>query len=292
MLRSKFKRGRNPLETSDKAMINHSPDVPSEMCTTCPACKKVLFTSELLDAGNVCRECGHHFRLNARQRIDVLVDEGSFVEYDSDLVARNPINFPGYDEKIKQAQLASHEPEAVVTGKATIGGRETVLFVMDSTFMMGSMGTIVGEKITRAFEDATEAGLPIVGYCVSGGARMQEGILSLMQMAKVSGAVTRHSAKGLLYVAVLTDPTTGGVTASFAMEGDVIISEPQALIGFAGPRVIEQTIRQKLPKGFQRAEFLLEHGFLDDVVARQDQPQYLATLLALHGAPLAEGSVA
>lgn len=283
MLRSKFKRTHNSLEASDKAMKHHSPDVPSEMCTTCPSCKAMLFTSELAEQNSLCTKCGHHFRLNARQRIHMLCDADSFVELDRDISPRDPLKFPGYDEKLQAAELASHEREAVITGTALIEGYPTALFVMDSTFMMGSMGTAVGEKITRVFEHATENALPVIGYCVSGGARMQEGIFSLMQMAKISGAVARHSKAGLLYVAVLTDPTTGGVTASFAMEGDIIIAEPGALIGFAGPRVIEQTIRQKLPKGFQRAEFLLEHGFLDEVVARSDHRAFLSQVLSLHG---------
>lgn len=283
MLRSKFKRKHNSLESSDKAMKHHSPDVPSEMCTTCPSCKAMLFTSELAEQNNLCNKCGHHFRLNARQRIHMLCDSDSFIEHDNGVAPSDPLGFPGYDEKLRAAELASHEREAVITGTGRINGFDSALFVMDSTFMMGSMGTAVGEKITRIFEHATELGLPVIGYCVSGGARMQEGIFSLMQMAKISGAVARHSNAGLLYVAVLTDPTTGGVTASFAMEGDIIIAEPGALIGFAGPRVIEQTIRQKLPKGFQRAEFLLEHGFLDEVVPRDNHRTFLSQLLSLHG---------
>ena len=210
-------------------------------------------------------------------------DKGSFVEFDADMTSKNIIDFPDYTRKLKNAKINSGENESVITGVATIEGIKTVLVVMNSEFMMGSMGTVTGEKITRAFEYATDNGLPTVVFTVSGGARMQEGILSLMQMAKTSGAVKRHSDAGLLYITVLTDPTTGGVTASFAMEGDIILSEPRALIAFAGPRVIEQTIRQKLPKDFQSAEFLLEKGFIDAVVTRNEMKKTLADLLELHG---------
>ena len=211
------------------------------------------------------------------------VDEGSFEEFDAEMTSTNIIDFPDYTRKLKNAKLNSGENESVITGKAVIGGCTAVLAVMNSQFMMGSMGTVTGEKITRAFEYATEQQLPVIVFTVSGGARMQEGILSLMQMAKTSAAVKRHSDAGLLYITVLTDPTTGGVTASFAMEGDIILSEPKALIGFAGPRVIEQTIRQKLPKDFQSAEFLLEKGFVVKVVPRSEMKETLTKLLVLHG---------
>ena len=201
---------------------------------------------------------------------------------DADLVSENILDFPEYTRKLKTSKMSRGENESVICGTAEIEGSKTVLCVMDSSFMMGSMGTVTGEKITRAFEYATENNLPVIVFTVSGGARMQEGILSLMQMAKTSGAVKRHSDKGLLYITVLTDPTTGGVTASFAMEGDIILAEPKALIGFAGPRVIEQTIRQKLPKDFQTAEFLLEKGFVDAVVNRKDMKKTLSKLLKLH----------
>ncbi len=222
-------------------------------------------------------------RLPARRRIEELVDPGSFTELDPWLASDNVLGFPDYDEKLARARRSSGEQEAVITGTALLAGMPVALFALDPRFMMGSMGRVVGEKITRLFERATEGRMPVIGYCTSGGARMQEGILSLLQMAKVSAAVARHSEAGCLYVAVLCDPTTGGVSASFAMEGDLILAEPGALIGFAGPRVIEQTTGEKLPKGFQTAEYLLTHGFVDDIIARPQQRAYLAHLLRLHG---------
>jgi acetyl-CoA carboxylase carboxyl transferase subunit beta len=211
-----------------------------------------------------------------------MCDEGSFEEFYADLTSKNIIDFPDYEKKLINSKLESKENDAVVAGIAKIGGFDCAVFVMDPYFMMGSMGCVVGEKITRIFEYSTQNKLPVIGFTLSGGARMQEGILSLMQMAKTSGAVKRHSDAGNLYITVLTDPTTGGVTASFAMEGDIIISEPLALIGFAGPRVIEQTIRQKLPEGFQRAEFLLKNGFIDAIVPRNEQKNYITRLLSFH----------
>jgi len=212
----------------------------------------------------------------------MIVDEDSFVEHDKNLVSKNILKFPDYDSKLKKAKDTSNEKEAVVCGVAKIKGMECALFVMNSEFMMGSMGVVVGEKVTRLFEYATQNRLSVVGFTVSGGARMQEGVLSLMQMAKTSCAVKRHNDTGLLYITVLTDPTTGGVTASFAMEGDIILAEPGALIAFAGPRVIEQTIKQKLPEGFQRSEFLLEKGFIDAIVERKALRDTLANILKLH----------
>jgi acetyl-CoA carboxylase carboxyl transferase beta subunit len=277
-----FRKPKNELETYGRYFKKGLPDVPDEMCVSCPACRQTLFTDALNENRNVCPKCGYHFRLNARQRIHIIADESTFTELFGNLTSTNKIQFPNYDEKLKQARLASAEKEAVVCGTAKIGGQDCAMFVMDANFMMGSMGTVVGEKITRIFEYATEHSLPVVGFAVSGGARMQEGILSLMQMAKTSGAVKLHSDAGNLYLAVLTDPTTGGVTASFAMEADIILAEPNALIGFAGPRVIEQTMRQKLPAGFQRAEFLVEKGFVDLISDRRVQKQQLAKLLSLH----------
>lgn len=276
-----FLKPKNELENQGECAENR-PYIPDELWVKCPSCKTMVLSSDLVDSSKVCTKCGYHFRLKARQRIDMIVDEGSFEEMDKDLTSRNIIDFPDYTRKLKNARINSGENEAVVCGKAKINGLETVLAVMDSSFMMGSMGTITGEKITRAFEYATDNRLPIIVFTVSGGARMQEGILSLMQMAKTSGAVKRHSDSGLLYITVLTDPTTGGVSASFAMEGDIILSEPHALICFAGPRVIEQTIRQKLPKDFQTAEFLLEKGFVDAVVPRSEMKNTLSKLLKLH----------
>lgn len=248
---------------------------------TCPKCNAQTPVSELWDMQNVCR-CGHHFRMTARQRINFLADEDSFTELYEDMTSRDIMDFPNYESKLKSARLSTREKEAVICGTASVNGELCALFCMDSHFMMGSMGTVVGEKITKLFEYATEHGLPVVGFTAAGGARMQEGILSLMQMAKTSGAVRLHSEAGLFYLVVLTDPTTGGVTASFAMDGDIIMAEPGALIGFAGARVIEQTVHKKLPEGFQRAEFLLEHGFVDLITPRSEQKQVIARLLHMH----------
>ena len=276
-----FLQPKNELENQGEFAENH-PYIPEELWIKCPVCKNVILSSDLMDNHKVCPKCNYHFRIAARQRIEMTIDEGTFKEADADMNSTNKIDFPDYDKKLKSAKLSSGENESVITGIGEILGEKTVIAVMNSQFMMGSMGTVTGEKITRAFEYATANRLPIVIFTVSGGARMQEGILSLMQMAKTSGAAKRHSDAGLLYITVLTDPTTGGVTASFAMEGDIILSEPHALIGFAGPRVIEQTIRQKLPKDFQSAEFLLDKGFIDSVVQREDIKSVLAKLIRLH----------
>lgn len=276
-----FLKPKNELENQGDAVDNR-PYIPDELWVKCPVCKNPVLSADLNENYKVCPKCGYHFRIAARQRIEWTVDEGSFEEFDKDMLSENIIDFPDYSRKLKNARLNSGENESVITGLAKIGGYPVVLAVMNSQFMMGSMGTVTGEKITRAFEYATEHRLSVVVFTVSGGARMQEGILSLMQMAKTSGAVKLHSDAGLLYITVLTDPTTGGVTASFAMEGDIILSEPRALIGFAGPRVIEQTIRQKLPKDFQTAEFLLEKGFVDAVVPRSEMKETLAKILKLH----------
>ena len=275
-----FVKPKNELENSAEKQQN-VPFVPEEMWIKCPKCNTLLLTTDMEENLRVCTHCDHHFRMNARQRIALLADKHSFRESDKDLTSRNLLDFPGYDEKLEKAKKKANE--SVRCGECTIDGVRTVLCVMDADFMMGSMGTVTGEKITRAFEYATEQSLPIVVCTVSGGARMQEGILSLMQMAKTSGAVKRHSDAGLLYITVLTDPTTGGVTASFAMEGDIILAEPNALVAFAGPRVIEQTMRQKLPKDFQTAEFVLQKGFIDAVVKRDMLKPTIARLLKLHG---------
>lgn len=278
-----FLKPKNELEhPQGDTPGNYSPEVPETMWVKCPKCKALILTADLEANNKVCAKCGHHMRLSARERIALLTDDSSFEEFDADMTSENILAFPDYDLKLKSAQLKSGEKESVVTGLCEIGGNKTVFGVMDSAFMMASMGTVTGEKITRAFEYATEYRLPVVICTASGGARMQEGILSLMQMAKTSGAVKRHSDAGLLYITVLTDPTTGGVTASFAMEGDIILSEPNALIGFAGPRVIEQTIRQKLPKDFQTAEFVEEKGFIDAVVPRKELKGAISRLLEMH----------
>lgn len=248
----------------------------------CPGCKSRCSEAELEETFHVCRRCGAHMRLSARKRIGITVDPGSFMEIDRDVTSHDLLGFPEYQEKLDKARAQSGEPEGVVTGTATIDGQGVAIFAMDPNFMMGSMGTALGEKVTRLFELALEKRLPVVGFTLSGGARVQEGILSLMQMAKTSGAVGRHSRAGLLYIAVLTDPTTGGVDASFAALGDILIAEPKALIGFAGPRVIEQTIRQKLPAGFQRSEFQLEKGFVDIISDRRELRSLLSRLLSLH----------
>jgi acetyl-CoA carboxylase carboxyl transferase subunit beta len=275
-----FRQPKNELEKSGEGFV--------EITQSCPKCGFETPMSDLRSQKEVCK-CGYHFRMNARQRIDLITDEDSFTELFTETQARDVIEFPNYGEKLKQAKLKSGEDEAVICGSAKICGEECAVFVMEPNFMMGSMGTAVGEKITSTFEYATEKSIPVVGFTASGGARMQEGILSLMQMAKTSGAVKRHSDAGGLYVTVLTDPTTGGVTASFAMEGDIILAEPGALIGFAGPRVIEQTIRKKLPDGFQSAEFLLDRGFVDAISPRGEQRELIGKILSIHSKGHEEG---
>ena len=258
------------------------PEVPEGLLRKCNKCGAAIIAEEVKRDGYICPKCGGYFRVHAYRRIQMVADPDTFEEWDHDLTGGNPMHYRGYEEKVHALQEKTGLQEAVVTGKCRINGKETVLAVCDGRFMMSSMGWAVGEKITRAVENATEKRLPVIIFACSGGARMQEGITSLMQMAKTSSALKRHSDAGLLYVSVLTEPTTGGVTASFAMLGDVILAEPGALIGFAGPRVIEQTIHQKLPKGFQRAEFLLEHGFVDDIVKRENLKETLGKILTFH----------
>ena len=264
------------------AGIRKKPEVPEGLLCKCSMCKKAIVAEDVRKNFYVCPSCNGYFRVRAQERIARIADEGSFLEWDQDLVGKNPMEFEGYEEKIAAARLKTRLKEAVVTGQCTIGGEPCVLCVMDGRFMMASMGEAVGEKITRAAEEATKKKLPIIIFTCSGGARMQEGVISLMQMAKISAALKKHDEAGLLYITVLTDPTTGGVTASFAMLGDIILAEPGALIGFAGPRVIRQTIGQELPEGFQRAEFLLEHGFVDAIVKRDELKKTLAHLLDIH----------
>ena len=260
----------------------NTPEVPDNLMRKCNACKAAVFVDEVKQNHYICPHCGNYFHMPAYRRIKMIADRKSFVEWDAEMEEQNPLQYRGYEEKLRALREKTGLNEAVVTGKCTIKGISVALGVCDCRFMMSSMGEVVGEKITRVFERATEEKLPVILYICSGGARMQEGLVSLMQMAKTSMALRKHSDAGLLYVPVLTDPTTGGVTASFAMLGDIILAEPKALIGFAGPRVIEQTIGQKLPKGFQRAEFLLEHGFIDKIVERDDQRIVLADILKLH----------
>ena len=260
----------------------NTPEVPDNLMRKCNACTAAVFADEVKQNHYICPHCGNYFHVPAYRRIKMVVDRKSFTEWDVHMEEQNPLQYKGYEEKIRSLREKTGLDEAVVTGKCTIKGTPTALGVCDCRFMMSSMGEVVGEKITRVFERATKERLPVILYICSGGARMQEGLVSLMQMAKTSMAIRKHSDAGLLYVPVLTDPTTGGVTASFAMLGDIILAEPKALIGFAGPRVIEQTIGQKLPKGFQRAEFLLEHGFVDKIVEREEQRSVLADILKLH----------
>lgn len=254
----------------------------------CTRCGRDLVAEVVLSGDAACPYCGNLFRQPAYRRIEAIVDSGSFIEIERETEAGDPLSFPGYRTKLEKERTKSKMQEGVVIGKATIKGQRTALAVMDSYFMMGSMGTVVGEKIVILAEFALRNRLPLVIFCASGGARMQEGVLSLMQMSRTTIALARHSAAGLLYVNVLTHPTTGGVTASFAMQGDITLAEPGALIGFAGPRVIEQTVRDKLPEGFQTAEYLYEHGLIDRIVERRDMRETLASLLALHNAGRAE----
>ena len=274
-----FRRPRNTLESERSEIF---PAVPEDLYLKCAGCEGTFLRDEFQRAMKVCPFCGQLSRLGARERLDSLCDAGSFSELFPDLVSSDPLNFPGYGEKLARAAEESGENEGVICGLGAVDNMQAAVFAMEPGFMLGSMGVAVGEKITRLFELAAKEGLPVIGFTLSGGARMQEGILSLMQMAKTSGAVKLHSDAGLLYIAVLCDPTMGGVTASFAMEADIILAEPGALIGFAGPRVIEQTIRQTLPEGFQRAEFLLEKGFIDAIVPRAVLRETIARLLRLH----------
>ncbi|HBD93058.1 MAG: acetyl-CoA carboxylase subunit beta [Spirochaetes bacterium GWF1_31_7] len=254
----------------------------SNLFIKCPSCGTTHFSNILAKSLFVCPECAFHHKLDAPSRLKYTIDKGTFEEFDKKMRSLDPLSFPEYEEKLKIAHKQTGQNSAVVSGKAKIGGLDTVIVVMDTRFIMASMGSVVGEKITRAFEYATAHKLPIVIFTASGGARMQEGIYSLMQMAKTSAAAKRHANAGLLYISVLTHPTTGGVTASFAYLADIILAEPKALIGFAGPRVIEQTINQKLPEGFQKAEFLLEHGMLDKIVSRDLMKDTLINLIKLH----------
>ncbi len=251
----------------------------------CDQCKEIIYKEDFHNNLNVCPNCGKHFRLSSRRRIKQIVDEGTFKEIGTDLQTTDPLKFDGYIKKIEVLKEKTKIEEAVTCGTCKIEGEDTVIAVMDGNFLMGSMGEVVGERITLAIETAIKKKLPVVIFCVSGGARMQEGIVSLMQMAKTSSALAKLNKAGLLYISVLTDPTTGGVTASFASLGDIILAEPNALIGFAGPRVIEQTIKQKLPEGFQRSEFLLEHGFIDKIVERKNMRSTIAKLIKLHTNP-------
>ena len=257
------------------------PEVPDELFSQCPGCKYTIYQKDL-GSERICPHCAYTFRISAQERLALTIDMGTFLEMFKGIETQDPLNFPGYRKKLTLMREKTGLDEAVVTGTALIKGEKVALGIMDSNFIMASMGTVVGEKITRLFEFATDEKLPVVLFTASGGARMQEGIMSLMQMAKISAAVKRHSNAGLFYLTILTDPTTGGVTASFAMEGDIILAEPQSLVGFAGRRVIENTVREDLPEDFQKAEFLLEHGFVDAIVKRRELPDMIARLVRLH----------
>lgn len=284
MIKDLFKKQKYITVSTSNLNTNEEqrPIIPDGMWVKCNNCGKILYKSDVADNHNTCGGCNYHFRLSARERINFVMDKDTFVEFDKNMKSTNPISFQGYENKLEKMVDLTGINEAVVTGRGKIKGSDAIIAVMDSNFMMGSMGSVVGEKITRAVEYATKQRLPVIIFTASGGARMQEGIVSLMQMAKISGAIAKHSDSGLLYVSILTDPTTGGVTASFAMEGDIILSEPGALIGFAGKRVIQSTLKQELPEGFQTAEFLLQKGFVDSIVHRRELRSTLANILLLH----------
>lgn len=257
-------------------------NIPDDIFIKCPKCEHSSSSKVLFDNKSICTSCSHHFNISAHQRLDMIFDDGHYREMYEEVQGQNPLDFEGYDEKLEGLRRKTGLNEAVVCSVGKIEGKRAAVAVMDSRFLMGSMGGAVGEKITLLIEYATSKKLPLIIFCASGGARMQEGIISLMQMAKTSAAIERHSKAGLLYISVLTNPTTGGVTASFASLGDIIVAEPDALIGFAGARVIEETIKQKLPKGFQRSEYLLECGFLDAIIDRKNMRHELSKLLMLH----------
>lgn len=278
---SSIQDGNNSTENSTASNYNNS-KVPDNLLYKCPRCQNVLFQEEFQAFNKVCPKCNYHGRLTARERLELTLDANSFTEFDANMKSKNPINFPKYEEKQELLRQKTGLMDAIITGEGTIKGIRTVIGVMDSHFMMASMGSVVGEKVTRAIEYATQNNLPIILFTASGGARMQEGIVSLMQMAKTSGAVAKHGESGNLYITVLTDPTTGGVTASFASLGDIIIAEPKVLVGFAGRRVIEDTIKQHLPDEFQLAEFQLEKGFVDMIVERKKMRSTLSKILELH----------
>ena len=279
---TKIKTGVNEQKRGRRKKAVAVPEVPEDIYRKCSYCGKPILNKDVRENLYRCPRCGGYFRVHARRRVELLADKGSFMELDAHMPVADPLDFPGYEEKLEAMREKTGLDEAVLTGTCTIDGERAVLCVMDNRFIMSSMGYVVGEKLCRAIEHADAEELPVIIYCASGGARMQEGIVSLMQMAKTSTAIRRHQEKGLLYISVLTNPTMGGVTASFAMLGDVIIAEPRALIGFAGPRVIEQTIGEKLPEGFQRSEFLLEHGFVDLIAGREEQKSLLSRLIRFH----------
>ena len=283
MLEDLFKMVKDRFNEEQKDVADSSaPEIPKDLLFKCPRCQNVFYMDEFEKRKKTCPVCNYHARLSAKERLDITVDKDSFKPFDENMVSLNPIGFPDYEKKIKGMQESTGLKDAVVTGECTIRGYRAVIGIMDSNFMMASMGSVVGEKITRAFEYATEHKLPVILFTASGGARMQEGIISLMQMAKTTAAIEKFKDAGGLFISYLTNPTTGGLSASFASLGDIIIAEPGALICFAGPRVIEQTIGQKLPEGFQHSEFLLEHGMIDMIVDRKDMKQTLSKILKMH----------
>lgn len=283
MFKNMFKKTYTVIDTKYKSQKKEDePNIPQGLWRKCNKCGQPIYVEDVKNNFYVCPKCNGYFRVHAYRRIEMLIDEGTFEEWNAQMDFSNPLDFPGYEKKVQAAKDKTKLNEAIVTGKGKIGGQDTAFGVCDARFLMSSMGHVVGEKITQMVERATDEHLPVIIFACSGGARMQEGIISLMQMAKTSAALKRHHEEGQLFISFLTEPTTGGVTASFAMLGDIILAEPNALIGFAGPRVIEQTIRQKLPEGFQRAEFLLEHGFVDKIVERKDQKEVLSQILRLH----------
>ncbi len=285
MLQDFFKVVKGRLGEETGSHVKSSLSIPNDILFKCIRCSHVAFKEEFIKEKHVCPSCGYHARLSAEERIEMTVDADSFTLMDDSLMSKNPIGFKGYEQKLGELKDKTGLNDALVTGECTIHGESAVIAIMDSRFMMASMGSVVGERLTRAFELATRKRLPVIVFTASGGARMQEGIVSLMQMAKTSAAVARHSEAGLLYITVLTDPTTGGVTASFASLGDIILAEPKALIGFAGRRVIEDTIKQRLPDEFQSAEFMQEHGFVDMIVTRINMRRTLSGLIKLNKTP-------
>lgn len=281
MIGKLFKKNKT-IEIKSIQTTSRYNDIAVEMYDKCKFCGEIIFKEDLINNLKVCPQCEGYHRLNPRERIDMLLDENSFDEYFESIASSNPIGFQGYEKKIETYQSKSSEKTAILTGTGKIHGKEVAIACMNPYFMMGSMGSALGEKLTRLIELATKRNLPVIIFTASGGARMQEGVFSLMQMAKISGALKKHSNKGNLYITVLTDPTTGGVSASFAMLGDLILAEPKALIGFAGPRVIKQTLNSELPKGFQRSEYLLAHGFVDQIVKREDMKSFMSRVLSMH----------
>lgn len=281
MIGKLFKKNKTIEIKSIKTTSRYN-DISAEMYDKCQFCGEIIFKEDLIKSNKVCPKCEGYHRLSPRERIKMLIDNNTFQEHFTSIESSNPIAFEGYEKKVKSYQKKSNEKTAILTGTGKINDMSIAIACMNPYFMMGSMGSALGEKLTRLIEMATEKSLPVIIFTASGGARMQEGVFSLMQMAKISGALKKHSNQGNLYITVLTDPTTGGVSASFAMLGDLILAEPKALVGFAGPRVIKQTIQSELPKGFQRSEYLLEHGFVDHIVERKSMKSFLSRVLKIH----------